>query len=91
MASKIIKFRDTEGDSELIKQAREKLGLGNDSAPLRVMLRLGLRDIDRFLEEARFVTQPLKTSEIDFFTSTLNIWLKGQRKQRMAEKGSDLP
>lgn len=76
----IIKFRDA-GEGKLIQEAKEKLGLNNDSAAIRVLLKLGCGEIDKFISHAKFVTHPLKYSEIDFFTTTINIILKKHKRE----------
>jgi hypothetical protein len=81
---KVIKFRDN-GESEIISKFKEQFGLDNDSVPARILIRQGERALDEFFRLLRDVTQPLKLSEIDYFTTSLNIWLK---KQKKAEKES---
>jgi hypothetical protein len=83
--NQIIKFRETGNEKELISIATKKLGLNNESATIRVLLKLGLTQIDDFLENANNVTHPLKYSEIDFFTSSLNLYLK-EGKRKLAQK-----
>jgi hypothetical protein len=83
--SSIVKFRETGNEKELIKIATERLGLNNESATIRILLQLGLKEIDSLLEHAWSVSHPLKYSEIDYLTSSLNLYLK-ERKRKLAQK-----
>lgn len=77
----IIKFRDSSGESELITHYTKALGLNNESATIRILLRSGGRSIDELFRHIQIVTHPLKFSEIDFFTTALNVYLKKQKKE----------
>lgn len=88
----IIKFRDS-GESEVISHYTKVLGLNNDSATIRILLRSGGRAIDDLFKHIRIVTHPLKYTEIDFFTSALNVYLKREKKelqQQTSEKLRDI-
>lgn len=90
MDAKPIIFRDTEGESEIIDETRRKLGLNTDSAAIRVLLRQGKANIDGFIEHAWNVIQGLKYTEIDFFTSSLNIILKKRRRELKEQKRAQM-
>ena len=88
----IIKFRDC-GEAEQITHYTKVLGLNNDSATIRILLRSGGRSIDELFRHIQIVTHPLKYSEIDFFTTALNVYLKKQKKeleQQSTEKLKDI-
>ena len=87
--NQIIKFRATGNEKEIISIATKKLGLNNESAVIRILLQLGLKQIDEFLENAYSVAHPLKYSEIDYLTSSLNIFLKG-KKRALNKESSNL-
>jgi hypothetical protein len=84
MKDNIIKFRD-QGEGEIISRIRESFNLPNDSVAIRMLIRQGEKGLNDFLNELKFVTRPLKYSEIDYFTSSLNIILQNTKRANRYE------
>lgn len=78
--NKVIRFRATAEDLEVISQGVKKLGLGTDSAVIRVLMRLGLAQVDKFHNLADIVAHPLKISELGYFVSSLKHNLTEKKK-----------
>lgn len=86
MKSSVIKFRDTEGLSETINRTARRMGLSNNSAAVRLLLRQGEKRIDELLSHVWDVVQDLNLSEIDYFTGSMNVILKKKKRELMAKK-----
>ena len=82
----IIKFRATGNEKQIISKTRELLGLNNDSAVVRILINMGLERINLLYDSVLNVTHPLKYSEIDFLTTSLNIFLKDKKRSEIQNK-----
>jgi hypothetical protein len=86
--SDTIKFRETGNEKEIIEKTRKLLGLNSDSCTIRILLNLGYDRINDYYKNFLNVSHPLKYSEIDFLTSSLNVYLKEKKKEE-SEKESE--
>lgn len=77
----IIRFRTTGNEKQLISKTRKLLGLNNDSAVVRILLNMGFDRFKLLYDNVLNVSRPLKFSEIDFLTTSLNIYLKEAKRQ----------
>jgi len=77
--TKIYKFRDN-GESEIINRSRDLLGLNNDSAVIRILLNMGFDRLNGLFINVLNVARPLKYSEIDYLTTSLNVYLKDLKR-----------
>lgn len=83
---KKIIFRDSGEEGVIIKKTTELLGLNNDTAAIRVLLRLGYVELVKTKKKLNDVIHPLKSSEIDYFLSSLKINAKLRLKKNEGEK-----
>lgn len=81
-----VRFRADEELRAIITKNKQLLGLPNESAALRILIKQGDRAINDLLNNAWNVTHPLKLSEIDYFTTALNINLKKRKKEESRAK-----
>lgn len=83
---KQLKFRDDGNILEIVERVTKLLGLPNHSATMRVLIRSGAKAIDKLFKHAYDVTRPLKITEIDYFTTSMNITLKARKKEQLEQK-----
>ena len=86
MGNKRIQFRDS-GEGRIIEEVRDSFNFPSDSTAARMLIRQGKKKIDLFLEQLEDVTQVLKMSEIDYFTSSLNVILKRRKREKKKQIG----
>lgn len=82
----IKKVRADHELNSIISETVDLFGLPNDSAAMRLLIREGYSRVRQFFNDAVNVAHPLKSSEIDYFTTALNIYLKKHKKEAKSQE-----